>query len=340
MAGRKLKILVAGGADAKDDKALLRSSADVCGYADAVAREIIRQGHSLLNGCRTEIDAAAAAGAHDELLQAKATAEEIRRRLVSYVNQGMTPIHKFGAIMESELADWELGGRDLNSPEIIHYADAVILLGGFRGTYRAANWARIERKPLLPLSIFGGAAKEICLEEARRVESQYDGNVTKQDYESVLKSLSSDWPALAAQTVNLAERMATSRDVFVVMSFSESAQYKDLYVAIQKACGQYGYVARRVDESNDRKRIIPEIIRGIRQAAFVVADVSEAKPNVYWELGLANGMDKELIMVGRKGTALPFDVNDVPVLFWESFSEFEAALAKRIESIAGHQGRA
>jgi hypothetical protein len=51
-------------------------------------------------------------------------------------------------------------------------------------------------------------------------------------------------------------------------------------------------------------------------------------------------MDKHLIMVARKGTRLPFDVNDVPVLFWESFSEFEIALARRIERIASQQGRA
>jgi hypothetical protein len=42
-------------------------------------------------------------------------------------------------------------------------------------------------------------------------------------------------------------------------------------------------------------------------------------------------------MVARKGTALPFDVNDVPVLFWDSFSEFEAALGKRTERTAASQ---
>lgn len=340
MAGRKLKILVAGGVDTKDERALARPAADVCRFAAEVAREVIKQGHTLLNGCRTDIDASAAAAAHEALMAAKASHDEIRRRLVCYVNQGMTPVHHHGSVMESELVDWELGGPGLTSPEIIHYADAVVLLGGFRGTYRAANWARIERKPILALSLFGGAAKEICLEEAKRVESVYGGGVTKQDYESVLKSLSDDWPALAAQTVNLAERMATSREVFVIMSFAESPQYKDLYVAVTKACTQFGYIAQRVDESNDHKRIIPEIVRGVRQAAFVVADVTEAKANVYWELGLANGMDKHVIMVARKGTKLPFDVNDVPVLFWESFSEFELALAKRIERIASQQGRA
>lgn len=340
MAGRKLKILVAGGVDTKDQKALARPASDVCDFAAELAREVIRQGHGLLNGCRTDIDAAAAAAAHEELVRGGASEAVLRSRLVCYVNQGMPPIHQHGAVMESALADWELGGPELTSPEIIHYADAVILLGGFRGTYRAANWARIERKPILALSLFGGAAKAVCLEESKRVETVYGGGVSKQDYEAVLKSLSTDWPALAAQTVNLAERMATSRDVFVVMSFAESPQYKDLLVAIRKACAQFGYDAQRVDQSNDHKRIVPEIVRGVRQAAFVVADVTEDKPNVYWELGLANGMDKHLILVARKGTQLPFDVNDVPVLFWDSFSEFEAALAKRIERIATQQGRA
>jgi hypothetical protein len=97
---------------------LSRPAADVCRFADAVSREIVRQGHSLLNGCRTDIDTAAATAAHEELVRANASADDIRRRLVYYVNQGMAPAHQFGSIMESELSDWELGGRGLTSPEM------------------------------------------------------------------------------------------------------------------------------------------------------------------------------------------------------------------------------
>jgi len=144
---------------------------------------------------------------------------------------------------------------------------------------------------------------------------------------------------LAKAVIDLAERMVTSREVFVIMSFKDSAEYKDLRNAIQKACQRFGYNARRVDESSDRKRIIPEIIRGIRQSAFIIADISEEKSNVYWELGLASGMNKDIIVVAKKGSNRPFDVNDVPVLYWESFSQFEEDLAKQVESIATQQGR-
>jgi hypothetical protein len=340
MAHRKLNILIAGGVDPQDETALERPARDICDFAAALAREVIRQRHNLLNGCRTDIDAVAAKAANEQLVADKASPEEIRKRVVCYVNQGTKPVHEHGAIMESELVDWELGGPGLTSPEIIHYADAVFLLGGFRGTFRAANWARIERKPLLAFSMFGGAAKAVCLEEAKRVDHLYAGSVTKQDYESVLKSLTGDWNTLAQQGVTLAERMAIGRDAFIVMSFAESSQYKDLHRAIQEACTKFGYEARRVDESNDRRRIIPEIMRGIRHSAFVIADVTEHKPNIYWELGLATGMSKEVILVARKGTVLPFDINDVPVLFWDSFADFTEALATRIENIATYQGRA
>jgi hypothetical protein len=251
----------------------------------------------------------------------------------------MDPCHDTGSIRQSELADWELGGKDLNPPEIIRDADAIILIGGFRGTYRAANWARIERKPLLPIAFFGGASKDVCLQEARRVDSLYPGNVTQSEYEAVLKSLSKDWAQRAAATVNLASRLARSRDVFIVMSFKATAAYTDLKRAIENACKQHGFTARRVDESNDIRRIIPEIIRGVRQSAFVIADVTEERPNVYWEMGLANGMDKDVIIVAKAGTTLPFDINDVPVIFWESFTEFEQNLAACIGRLGPRRRR-
>lgn len=338
MATRKLNILVAGGYDSNDPTTLARPVEEIREFVTELGHEVIEQGHTLLTGCRTELDRLVAESAQARLIERDAKVECLER-IISYVNQGTEPCHDIGSIRQSELSDWELGGKDLNPPEIIRDADTIILIGGFRGTYRAANWARIERKPLLPIAFFGGASKDVCLQEARRVENLYPGNVTQSEYEAVLKSLSKNWRQRAIDTVNLAARLATSRDVFIVMSFKTSAANKDLKRAIEAACKQHGFVARRVDESNDTRRIVPEIIRGIRQSAFVVADVTEERPNVYWELGLATGMDKTLILVAKAGTTLPFDINDVPAIFWDSFSDFEEKLAKCIERLAHKRSR-
>ena len=331
---KQLRIMVGGGLDREDGSALARPADEIEAFARVLGARIVLDGHVLLNGCRTTLDSCVAEGASQALLASGATSDQVKSRIVSYVQEGQVPAHRFGAILQSELVDWELGGPDLSAPEIIHYCDAVVLVGGFRGTYRAANWARIEHKPLLPIALFGGAAKEICLEVAKRVEVLYAGTVSRSKYEAVLKSLSTDWEQIAVDVVNLAELMASSREVFIVMSFETSPQFTDLLESIQGTCEAFGYAAYRVDETNEGERILPEIIRGIRQSAFVIADVSESKSNVYWELGLAAGMDKEIILTARKGTDLPFDINDVPVLYWDSFSEFKKALAKRVDGIA------
>jgi hypothetical protein len=339
MAKRKLNILVAGGYDATDPRTLTRPMEDIVTFVQELGREIVSQGHTLLTGCRTQLDLKVAEAAATSLLGQGIPTKDVCNQIISYVNQGTEPIHSFGSIRQSELVDWELGGRDLNPPEIIREADVIVLIGGFRGTFRAANWARIERKPLLPVAFFGGAAQDVCVQEAKRVDTLYAGNVTQSEYESVLKSLSRDWRHLAGETVSLAGRLASSREVFIVMSFQTLAAYKDLRRSIEAACKLHSFQARRVDEAPDNRRIIPEIVRGVRHCAFVVADVTEAKPNVYWELGLASGMDKDVIVTAKKGTLLPFDINDVPVIFWDSFSEFEEQLAQCIERLASRKRR-
>lgn len=340
MAGRKLNILVAGGYDRNDATTLERPLDEVVSFARALGREIIDQGHNVRTGCMTDLDTQVAEGARDRIKELGAGSQEIAGRIVSYVNQGKHPAHDIGSVRQSELTDWELGVEDLNPPENIRDADAVILIAGFRGTYRAANWARIEHKPLLPIAMFGGAAKKICQQECRRVDALYPGNVSRADYESVLRSLSTDWVSRARETVALAERLATSRDVFIVMSFKDLPEFRDVKAAITEACAEKGYVATRVDDVHGIRRIVPEIVRGIRQCAFVIADVTAERPNVYWELGLATGMNKDVIVIAKQGTKLPFDINDVPTLYWESFTGLRQHLATRIEAIARRQGRA
>ena len=339
MPRKNLNILVAGGFDPKDQGALDKPMADFIAFGQCLGREIIQQGHNLITGCQTELDSIVSAAAQQQLKQMNKPDTE-KQRIVSYVMQGQAPCHQVGTIIQSDVPDWDIGGLQLTPPEVVGNADVVLLLGGFYGTFRAANWARLTRKPLLPFASFGGTAKEVYKVESARFDKVYAGKIEKLEYDSVLKSLSSDWAVLATKAISLAEKVITSRSVFVIMSFAASPQYKDLYASIQRVCGAFDYNAERVDESNLFKRIIPEITRQVRQSAFVIADVTEPKANVFYELGFADGIGKEMILTAKKGTDLPFDINDVPVLFWESFADFETELKKRVEQIGKWQGRA
>jgi hypothetical protein len=108
--GRALSILVAGGYDLKDPATLARPLDEVSAFAGVLGGEIVQRGHTLLTGCRTDLDAGVARGAATRLTEAKATDREICDRIISYVNLGVEPAHDVGSIRHSELADWELGG--------------------------------------------------------------------------------------------------------------------------------------------------------------------------------------------------------------------------------------
>src|SRR5215472_8908980 len=68
--------------------------------------------------------------------------------------------------------------------------------------------------------------------------------------------------------------------------------------------------AERVKDVQGDYRITETILAMIRQARFVVADLTHERPNVYFELGYARGLGKTVITLLRAGTIAHFDVRD------------------------------
>ena len=301
-----------------------------------LAGEIADQGHHLINGCRNEMDAIMAKSAYERL---KRKGVDPGKRITCYVSPGATPAHEFGTILKSQCSNWEsFASPGLDAPETVQIADVVVTIGGTDGTMSAANWARIERKPVLPLTTLGGSSVEIFEEELADFDEKYSDRVDKSEYE-ILNQISSDSAKIARDAISLGARMVTSKHVFVIMSFSEDAKLDDAYESFETICKEFGYECRRVDNASLTGRIVPEIFNSIRRAAFAIVDLSEGKPNVYYELGFAQGLGKECIITAYKGTPLPFDVADIPTIFWEGQKQLKDRLREKLSVIASTQGR-
>jgi hypothetical protein len=104
-------------------------------------------------------------------------------------------------------------------------------------------------------------------------------------------------------------------------------------------CREFGFDAERIDETISLERIIPRIETGIRKSAFVIADVSDASPNVFYEVGYAKGIGKDVIVTAKKGTQLPFDIGDVPTVFWEIQEDLKDGLRKCLVGLTAKYGR-
>src|SRR2546425_8791263 len=66
-----------------------------------------------------------------------------------------------------------------------------------------------------------------------------------------------------------------------------------------------------------RGDVLREIIKDIVISPIVVADLTDANPNVYWELGVRQSFRHGTITIAEEGTHLPFDVNVKGTLFYK-----------------------
>ena len=66
-----------------------------------------------------------------------------------------------------------------------------------------------------------------------------------------------------------------------------------------------------------RGSIIRQIITDLVMSSVVVADLTDANPNVYWELGVRQSFKHGTIMIAQNGTELPFDIKDTGTLFYD-----------------------
>ena len=129
------------------------------------------------------------------------------------------------------------------------------------------------------------------------------------------------------------------KSVFVAMPFTD--EFEDIYqFGIYAAVRRCGYVCEKVDESVFTGPIIEQITEGIKNATFVIADLSLERPNVYLEVGYAWGLKKPVVLLARDGQRLHFDLSHHKCVFYKNISMLSAALEKSILDLFGPGGEA
>lgn len=125
----------------------------------------------------------------------------------------------------------------------------------------------------------------------------------------------------------------TPNSVFVIMPFSE--RQIDTYDAIQRAVQRAdpSLTAARVDEQPGAIAITDEIHRSIQRASLVICDLTEERPNVYYELGFARGLARSLICIARTGTTIHFDVYGLKIIFFNTYRSLEERLASEVAAL-------
>jgi hypothetical protein len=287
--------------------------------------EIVKRDHILLNGCRSSLDQEIVTAANAWLIQ---NAKKPEDRIISYCLKSATPIHSLGTVRFSLLPDWQMNHPELGVPEQIEQAGPTIFVAGSDGTFWSKNWASIARKLIIGIPRFGGAGETIYDQELKYLRAA--SPVMAADY-AKLSSASKDMSYFAKEVVVLVERLVAPRNVFMIMSFK--TRFKAVFTCCKEVCLKFNFKVERTDESASLERIIPRIETGIQKSAFVIADLTEPSPNVFYELGFARAIGKDVILTARKNTQLPFDVRDIPTILWENKNDLKNKLQECIRRL-------
>jgi hypothetical protein len=127
--------------------------------------------------------------------------------------------------------------------------------------------------------------------------------------------------------------------VFIAMPMDPTdGKLEDVHDAIKEACGRCGLLAERIDEAQANERITDRILESILRAQYVVVDLTNARPNVFYEAGFAQGNGKTPIYIARAGTPLEFDLKDYPVIYFENNRQLKTKLEERLRALATRGG--
>ena len=99
-----------------------------------------------------------------------------------------------------------------------------------------------------------------------------------------------------------------------------------------------GFKPMLISKKEHANKIDDEIIAEIRRSAFLVADFTEHRQNVYFETGFAIGLGLQVIWTCRNDHMkdLHFDIRQYNSINWENAADLKMRLKLRIEAVFGH----
>lgn len=156
-----------------------------------------------------------------------------------------------------------------------------------------------------------------------------DLGINNQNGNYSLKMMASGW----ARVENTEQNDSDKKNVFIAMSFDESMN--EVRETIKKAIISNGYNPRIMDEVEHNHQIVPEMLYEIRQAKFIIAELTGHNNGAYFEAGYALGLGKDVIQVCRKdtfGADGHFDVKQVNTILWENQEDLYKRLDNRIKA--------
>ena len=116
--------------------------------------------------------------------------------------------------------------------------------------------------------------------------------------------------------------------IFVLTPFHPN--FEDDYDTIKEICSEGDLICTRGDEEYFSSDIFPHILKKIVESRIIIANVSGRNPNVLYELGIAQAMDKPTILIAKSSIELPVDLKSKRFIIYSNQKELAILLQKEL----------
>lgn len=175
----------------------------------------------------------------------------------------------------------------------------------------------------------------------KRIDKAFEDYLLHPDiYREILINNSSieDYHRLATQIL---EKYKDAPDVngnlvFVMMSFSpDNPRLIDYYKAMKRAVENLnsGLTCTSLDDIEGSFAISSIAKKNIRTCRLAIVDLTENKPNVFYELGYVHGISKECILTAHVDTPLQFYPREYKIVQYKNADELERKLSKELKGV-------
>lgn len=116
--------------------------------------------------------------------------------------------------------------------------------------------------------------------------------------------------------------------VFYLTSFS--GKYESTYEICKEVCKKMSLTLLRGDEIETTGDIFSQIIRYIVRASLIIVNIDGKNPNVFYELGIAHTLGKNIMFISNRNNEPPFDVRQYRTIFYNTKEELKQSLPESI----------
>ena len=126
--------------------------------------------------------------------------------------------------------------------------------------------------------------------------------------------------------------------VFVISKIGDEALDSAYDGVIVPLVQSLGLKAIRADKIEDSGKITDQILDNIASCRFVIADLSDERPNCYYEAGFAQAIGKRIIFTIRAGERVHFDLSVNRFIQWKTEADLRRQLGARLTAMTHEVG--